>query len=132
MGAFLRLEERERRLAKESHNSSKPPSSDGLKHKGKPRSKRSKPKGGQQGHHRHAWQPAETPDRVIIHRPSHGETCRCELPQHAGQVKERRHTHELPAMRLVVTEHQVEAMCCPECQHLTAARCPAGVDAPAH
>jgi len=30
MGALLRLEELERRLAKDSHNSSKPPSSDGL------------------------------------------------------------------------------------------------------
>jgi transposase-like protein len=34
-------------------------------------------------------------------------------------------------MRLVVTEHQVEAMCCPVCQHLTVATFPAGVDAPA-
>jgi transposase len=132
MGALLRLEELERRLAKDSHNSSKPPSSDGLKRKGKPRQQSGKPKGGQPGHQGHALQPVETPDRVITHRPSHCEACQCELLQHAGQVKERRQIHELPAMRLMVTEHRVEAICCPVCQHLTAARFPTGVDAPAH
>jgi transposase len=35
MSALLRIEELERRLAKDSHNSSKPPSSDGLARKGK-------------------------------------------------------------------------------------------------
>lgn len=35
-------------------------------------------------------------------------------------------------MRLMVTEHQVEAISCPTCQHLPVAQFPAGVDAPAH
>jgi transposase len=35
MSALLRIEELERRLAKDSHNSSKPPSSDGFQRKGK-------------------------------------------------------------------------------------------------
>ena len=34
MSALLRIEELERRLAKDSHNSSKPTSSDGLRRKG--------------------------------------------------------------------------------------------------
>jgi transposase len=37
MSAVLRIEELERRLAKDSHNSSKPPASDGLARKGKRR-----------------------------------------------------------------------------------------------
>lgn len=41
-GALLRIEELERRLAKDSHNSSKPPSSDGFKRKGKKREAGSK------------------------------------------------------------------------------------------
>ena len=131
MGALLRLEELERRLAKDSHNSSKPPSSDGLTHKGKPRQKSGKQKGGQPGHQGYTMPQVETPDRVITHRPSHCEACRCELPEHTGQIKERRQIHELPATRLMVTEHRVEAICCPVCQHLTAARFPAGIDAPA-
>ncbi len=47
MSALLRIEELERRLAKDSHNSSKPPSSDGFKRKGKKRPKSSKATGGQ-------------------------------------------------------------------------------------
>src|SRR5258708_31678270 len=68
MSALLRIEELERRVAKESHNSSKPPSSDGLKRKGKQRQTSSKPKGGQAGHPGHALQLVEIPDQVITHR----------------------------------------------------------------
>jgi hypothetical protein len=47
MRAVLRIEELERRLGKDSHNSSKPPSSDGLSRKGsQPRPKSENPKGG--------------------------------------------------------------------------------------
>jgi len=131
MSALLRIEELERRQAKDSHNSSKPPSSDGLSRHGKPRQKSSKSSGGQAGHQGHALQQVEAPDQVITHRPSHCEACQCELFQQAGQVKERRQVHELPEMRLLVTEHRVEAICCPACQHFTAARFPVGVHAPA-
>lgn len=132
MGALLRIEERERRLTKESQNSSKPPSSDGLKRKGKPRQKSSQPEGGQAGHQGHPLQHVATPDRVLTHRPGHCAACQCEFQQEARQVKERRHIHEAPEMRLLVTEHRVEALCCPACQHLTVARFPAEGDAPAH
>jgi transposase len=50
MSALLRLEELERRLAKEGHNSSKPPSSDGFKRRGKKHPTSNKTKGGQAGH----------------------------------------------------------------------------------
>ena len=51
MRALLRIEELERRLGKDSHNSSKPPSSDGLGRKpGKARKKSEKRSGGQKGH----------------------------------------------------------------------------------
>jgi transposase len=129
--AWQRIEELEKRLAKDSHNSSKPPSSDGFKRKERPRPKSEKPKGGQPGHQGHTLEPVATPDRVLTHRPSHCEACQCELPQGAGPVKERRQIHELPDLRLMVTEHQVETIGCPACQHLTTARFPAGVDAPA-
>jgi hypothetical protein len=33
-----------------------------------------------------------------------------------GTVKERRQAHDLPAMRVVVQEHQVEEVRCPACQ----------------
>jgi transposase len=132
MRAVLRIEELERRLAKDSHNSSKPPSSDGLSRKEKPRHKSGKPKGGQKGHPGHALQQVATPDQVITHRPSICEACQRALCEVAGQIKERRQIHDLPELRLQVTEHRVEVICCPACHHLTAARFPAGVGAPAH
>jgi transposase len=130
MRALLRNEELERRLAKDSHNSSKPPSSDGLKHKPKPHQKKSKPSGGQSGHQGHALQHVEQPDEVIMHRPERCEVCQHELETVAGQLRERRQIHELPELRLQIIEHQVEAICCPACQHVTAACFPVGVDAP--
>ncbi len=131
MSALLRLEELERRLAKDSHNSSKPPSSDGFKRRGKKHPTSNKTKGGQAGHTGHALELVETPDRVMIHRPSHCEACHHDLGAVVGQAKERRQIHELPVMRLVVTEHQVEVLTCPVCQHQNSGSFPSGVRAPA-
>jgi transposase len=130
MGALLRIEELERRAGKNSHNSSKPPSSDGLKHTLKPRPKKDKSSGGQAGHHGHALQQVERPDEVVIHRPECCEACHHELGAVAGQICERRQIYELPQMRLRVIEHQVQAIGCPVCQHVSAAHFPRGVNAP--
>src|SRR5262245_43901475 len=86
MSAVLRIEELERRLVKDSHTSHKPPSSDGLRHKGLPRKKSEKPSGGQRGHQGHAMLQAAVPDHVLIHRPTHCERCHCELSEVVGQV----------------------------------------------
>jgi transposase len=56
MRALLRNDELERRLGKDSHNSHKPPSSDGLKHRLKPKPMKTKSSGGQRGHPGHALQ----------------------------------------------------------------------------
>lgn len=131
MRALLRIEELERRLAKDSHNSSKPPSSDGLKRKLKSRRHSGRSKGGQPGHQGHTLEQVAAPDQVITHRPTHCEACQSELQEVAGQVKERRQVLDLPELRLLVSEHRVEGICCPACQHVTQASFPAGVDAPA-
>lgn len=132
MRALLRIEELERRLAKDSHNSSKPPSSDGLGRKpGKQSKKSGKLSGGQRGHQGYSLMQVLTPDSVITHRPTHCERCQFDLREEAGRVKERRQLHDLPELRLLVQEHQIEEICCPACQHLTPGRFPLGVDAPA-
>jgi transposase len=132
MGALLRIEELERRQAKDSHNSSKPPSSDSLGRKSrKQRKKSDKTRGGQRGHVGHMLQAVENPDQVIQHRASHCEACHCSLSEETGQLKERRQVTDLPELRLQVTEHQVQAICCPECEHITTAKFPEGVNAPA-
>ncbi len=132
MRAVLRIEELERRGAKDSHNRSKPPSSDGLGRKPRePRKQSGKPSGGQKGHQGRALLQVLTPDSVVSHRPTHCEQCQFDLQQEPGRVKERRQIMDLPDLRLLVQEHQVEEIGCPACQHLTQASFPAGVDAPA-
>jgi transposase len=131
MSGLLRIEELERRLAKDSHNSSKPPSSDGFKRKGKKRRLSGKATGGQAGHMGHTLERVETPNQVVVHRPSQCEACQCDLGTVRGQVKERRQIHDLPALRLMVTEHQMEVLTCPRCQHQTVGTFPTEVSAPA-
>ena len=96
------------RLAKDSHNSSKPPSSDGLARKTKSLRRRSgKKPGGQIGHHGQTLRLVATPDGVVEHRPAICSGCQTPLPEEAPVVVwERRQVHELPPVRLQVTEHQ--------------------------
>lgn len=127
----LRNDELERRLAKDSHNSSKPPSSDGLKRKKKQREKSGKSSGGQVGHQGHALHQVELPKHIEIHRPSACEQCHHPLENAGGTVKERRQVFDLPPLELEVTEHRVVEMQCPSCQALMRGKFPQGVEAAA-
>lgn len=131
MGALLRLEELEKRQAKDSHNSSLPPSRDhGTRKPLGQRPKSQKPSGGQAGQPGHTLQAVEKPNEVIVHRPERCQHCQQELQAQAGQVVERRQVHDLPRVRLWVQEHQVETVGCPHCQQQTRGRFPVGVNAP--
>jgi transposase len=119
------------RLSKDSHNSSKPPSSDGLVRKTKSlRRKSGKKAGGQPGHPGHRVSLVATPDRIEMHRPTQCGSCQQELPAEAPGWIERRQVQELPTMRLVVTEHRIAHVRCPRCGMSTAAEAPADVAAP--
>src|SRR5215469_9530542 len=64
------------RLAKDSHNSSQPPSSDGVARKTKSLRKKSGRKpGGQPGHRWQQVRLVQTPDTVVMHRPERCGTC---------------------------------------------------------
>jgi transposase len=121
-----RLHELEARLAKDSHNSSKPPSSDGLARKTKSLRRRSgKKPGGQIGHRGQTLRLVALPDTVVEHRPVFCSGCRTVLPDEAPVMRrERRQVHELPPVRLQVTEHQALHVRCPSCQAVTAGRFP--------
>jgi transposase len=131
MGALLRIEELERRLAKDSHNSSLPPSRDhGTRKPLGPREKSQKRSGGQPGHQGHTLVQVETPDEVIVHRPQECAGCHQDLSSEQGEVVERRQVHELPLWRLQVQEHQRERVCCPVCHQASTGSFPEEVKAP--
>jgi transposase len=128
--ALGRIEELEGRLSKNSHNSSKPPSSDGLGRKSHSQRKPSgRPSGGQSGHRGQTLALVETPDGITSHRPARCEQCGKSLQQTPGRVVERRQVHDLPPIQLVVQEHQGEEVCCPHCQWVNRGSFPAEVKA---
>jgi transposase len=111
-----RVADLEARLAKDRHHSSKPPASDGLRRRPRrtrqPSGRRS---GGPPGHAGHTLTLVAHPDTVVRHSPGCCPQCQQRLEGRAGTVVERRQVHDLPARRLEVTEHQVEAVRCPAC-----------------
>lgn len=134
-----RLQALEEQAAKNSNNSSKPPSSDGLaKAPLKPmpqslRKKSGKKPGGQKGHRGNTLEAVQTPDRIIVHCP---EACsRC---QHALEIGKTgittavscRQVFEMPEPRIVVTEHQVLTVRCCCCGKQTQAAVPDGAQKP--
>jgi transposase len=128
---MARVQELQAQLAKDSHNSSKPPSSDGLRRKPKSlREKSGKQRGAQPGHPGHRVSLVAAPDTVEIHRPHQCTVCHHELPADAPSWVERRQVSELPPVRLQVSEHQILHVRCPACGASTAAEAPAGVRAP--
>jgi transposase len=113
------IEELKGRGAKNSHNSHKPPSSDGLKRKTHSRRKSSGRKsGGQNGHAGETRELSQKIDTVVIHRSARCEQCGEDLQQKSGLLVERRQVHDLPEICLMVEEHQVEEVGCPHCQRI--------------
>ncbi len=119
-----RVRDLEARLAKDSHNSGKPPSSDGLKRQlPRTRSLRrasGKRTGGQLGHPGETLHLVAAPDVVEEHRPSVCTTCQRLLDETAEVVgEERRQVRDLPSVRLRVTEYRALQVRCPACQHVS-------------
>src|SRR5258708_24224072 len=122
----VRVQELEARAAKDSHNSGKPPSSDGLKRRTKSLRRRSgKKPGGQLGHRGETLHLVATADAVVEHRPAVCTACQMPLDTQPVVLRERRQVHELPAVRLPVTEPRALHLRCPRCQHVTVGAFPA-------
>jgi transposase len=114
-----RVKELEDRLNTNRHNSSKPPSSDGLTRKPKSLRKKSNNKpGGQSGHPGRTLRFVAEPDREVPHpTPSLCLACGTELASVPAQGGEKRQVHDLPPLTIEVTQHQVEVKTCPCSQH---------------
>src|SRR5438034_147973 len=129
--ANARIKDLEERLAKDSRTSSKPPSSDGLarlpRRSRRPSGKRP---GGQAGHPGSTLSLVEQPDEVVHHRPTVCSQCREDLSAVPGSVTERRQVLDVPEIRLLAQEHQLEAICCPACHTTSLGSFPASVSAP--
>jgi len=123
------LAECQGRLALNSTNSSKPPSSDGL-NKPKPKSQRQSGKrasGGQPGHPGKTLRQVVEPDHVEQHgAASHCDACGLMLQAQAVQVRQ---VFDLPAKRHEVTEHRLMQARC-QCGKVHRGVFPAGVVAP--
>ena len=119
------------RLAKDSHNSSLPPSSDRFGRQPKSLRKKSEKKsGGQAGHPGTTLRFAETPDEVIEHQVSVCASCQQDLREVQACVTLRRQVVDIPAPRLLVQEHRAQHKQCPRCQQITCASFPPEVAAP--
>ncbi|MDQ3958955.1 MAG: IS66 family transposase [Pseudomonadota bacterium] len=129
MEVTAKVAELEGRVALNSPNSSKPPSSEGYD-KPKPKSLRppsKNPPGGQKGHEGHTLKKAESPDHIVLHAPP--ATCECGLPLPGATVAETRQVFDLPSTHYEVTEHQVLEVRC-ACGQRHRGEFPEGVNAP--
>jgi transposase/uncharacterized coiled-coil protein SlyX len=116
------------RLAKNSRNSSKPPSSDGYE-KPRPKSLRkcTKKRGGQEGHKGDTLKPVVNPDRVVVHNACLCGKCGAPLDAENPIDYVKRQVFDIPPQLLEVIEHWAETVRCWNCGELTTAAFPRGV-----
>lgn len=126
-----RVQALEGRLALNSTNSSKPPSSDGL-NKPAPKSLRQRgqrPSGGQRGHSGSALRQSAHIDHVVLHH-SAPECTHCHAVLLDHEAIEQRQVFELPVLRAQVTQHRLMRSTC-RCGAVHLGAFPTGINAPA-
>lgn len=128
----------EDRLALDSHNSSKPPSTDafGKVGKDKERSRGGKKKGsgrkvgGQEGHSGATLRMVENPDEIVPHRVCECKRCGYCIEHTEAIDQERRQVFDLPPKKYIVIEHRGEIKECPRCGEINRAEFPEDVKSP--
>jgi transposase len=125
-----RVQELEARLGQNSTNSSRPPSADPPDAPPRaPPPPTGRQRGGQPGHppHQRAVLPPEEVDEIVAHWPTHCRQCAGPLLLQPAGEPVRHQVTELPPVRAVVTEHQLQQVRCTACGTTTGAVLPADV-----
>jgi transposase len=123
------IAELERQVAADSHNSSKPPSSDGLGKKPAPKSLRKatgRRPGRAKGDPGGRLEQVADPDVIVDHHPVACGGCGDELAGAVSSGYRARQVFDLPEIRPQVTEHRLHRTVC-GCGHVTAATARADV-----
>ena len=121
-----KVEKLEGQLARNSSNSSKPPSSDGLKKTNSLRQASGKPAGGQKGRKGSTLRQMEPTSVIPYPLPDQCELCHAALPLEQARLWARRQVIDVPAVAFDVIEHQVLAVTC-RCGQLHTSAFPADV-----
>jgi transposase len=126
-----RLAELEALIIRDSHNSSRPPSSDppALKRTKSLRRPTGRRPGGQPGHPGATLVRRTKPSRVVLHRPVQCRHCAGSLALGHLIRSERRQVIDIIPARLRVTEHQAQVVRCTRCGLKTKGEFPKGVRA---
>jgi transposase len=109
--------ELEAQFSKDSHNSSRPPSTDPpwSKHTRSLRRPSGRRVGGQAGHRGSTRRLAQRPDRVVEHRPQQCRSCHAALTEAQFIRHLKQQVIEVVPAKLRVTEHRLCVLRCPAC-----------------
>jgi transposase/uncharacterized coiled-coil protein SlyX len=104
-------------INKNSHNSSKPPSTDSFaREKPNPKSSRiksGKKPGGQSGHVGKTLMLVDNPDKITVHKVKKCKNCGKNLEDEIATDHERRQVFDIPPVKIYVEEHKAEMKKCP-------------------
>ena len=123
-----RIHDLEVKSKKNSHNSSKPPSTDGFNRPPRSlRKKTGKKSGGQPGHQGKTLQMVDQPEHTRHHAPENCSQCGQDLQDVEPYKTEEGQVHDIPPVKIVVTAHLRHHKMCPCCQSQEKGEFPEGV-----